>query len=208
MIFGSIFIIGCSLLSMLQTHQGFKGYLSFENMTKQHYWYIFGKIDIPNFTSKHLELDRANIDRDWIERAKKLPTSDYTYQKTLIYEMKEPLIVHEAEHVLSGFIVLDNLPTDEGMLEFVITSKTSDSTKSIVLMSETLSEYKCNYYNWSPVEISLGQAQNKFVKKSLYINLPRIRHTTDRMNFYFHSPEGVPLEVKSLKIIAHTIKRK
>lgn len=207
-IFGSVFIIGCSLLSMLQTHQGLKGYLSFENMTKQHYWYIFGKIDIPNFTFEHLELDRTNIDPSWIERSKNLPKSDYTYTKTQIFEMNEPIHVENIVHILSDFIVLDNLPTDEGMLEFVITSKTSDSTKRIVLMSETLSKYEWNYYNWSPVEISLGQAQNEFVTRSYFINLQRLRHSNDRINFYFQSLDGAPLEVESLKIIAHTLERK
>lgn len=204
---GYTFIIGCSLLSMLQTHQGLRGYLSFENMTKQHYWYIFGRIDIPDYDPKHLELNRGSIDPDWISRAKKLPSSDYTYKEKLIYETTEPIKVEAISHILLEFIVLDNLPSDEGMLEFVLTSKTSDSTKSVVLMSETLTEYKWNWYNWSPVEISLGQAQNKFVEQSLYINLQRMRHKKDRMNFYFINNEGVNLYVESLKIIAHTIER-
>lgn len=208
MICGSVFIIGCSLLSMLQTHQGLKGYLSFENMTKQHYWYIFGKTDIPNFTFKHLELDRGNINPDWVERAKKLPTSDYMYKESLVYQTTDPIKIEAVSHILSGFVVLDKVPSDEGMLEFVITSKTSDSTKSAILMSETLTNYKWNWYNWSPVEISLGQSQSEFVTRSLFINIQRLRHRKDEMNFYYNVPEGVSIDVKSLKIIAHTIERK
>lgn len=208
MICGSTFIIGCSLLSMLQTHQAFKGYLSFENMTKQHYWYIFGEINIPEYTSKHLEMNRGHIDPDWIARVKELPKSDYSFKETVVYEMVKPIKVETISNILTGFVVLDNLPSDEGMIEFVITSKTSDSTKSILLMSETLSEYRWNWYNWSPVEISLGQSESEFVTQSHFINIQRLRHKNDQMNFYFNTSEGATLEVQSLKIIAHTLERK
>lgn len=204
---GYTFLIFCCLLSILQTHQGFKGYLSYENMTKQHYWYIFGKIDIPNYTMDHQELNRGLVDPNWIEKAKRLPKSDYSYETTLVYELVEPVSVTNESLFLTDIVVLDKLPSDEGMFEIQISCKTQDSTKSAILMFETLTEYKWNWYNWSPVELSVGQAQNELVDQTHYINLQRMRHSIDKMNIYFNSPNDASIEVESLKIIAHTIVR-
>ncbi len=204
-IVGHTFIIGCSLLTMIQIHQGFKGYLSFDNMTKQHYWYIFGRINIPNYTGKHLEMNRGITDSTWIKRAQSFPSSDYSYSETLIYELAEPVSINKGSLFLTDYVVLDKLPTDEGMLRFDIVSKTSDSTKSAILMSEQFSVH--SWYNWSPVELSLGQNEKSYVKQTLYINLQGVRHREDKMHFYFVA-EDVSIDVESLKITAHTIERK
>ncbi len=204
-IVGYTFIIGCSLLTMIQIHQGFKGYLSFDNMTKQHYWYIFGRINIPNYTGKHLEMNRGITDPTWIQRVQSFPSSDYSYSETLIYELVEPVSINKGSLFLTDYVVLDKLPTDEGMLRFDIVSKTSDSTKSAILMSEQFSVH--SWYNWSPVELSIGQNEKGYVKQTLYINLQGVRHREDKMHFYFVAAD-VSIDVKSLKITAHTIERK
>ena len=203
---GYTFLIACSLLSMIQTHQGLKGYLSFENMTKQHYWYIFGQIDIPNYTGKHQEMNRGINDPTWIERAKSLSKQDYSYSEILVYDLVEPVTVENGSLFLTHLIVLDKLPSDEGMLRIDIELATSDSTKSAILMSETFSEF--NWYNWSPIELSIGQRQNQTQKQTHYINIQRLRHREDKMHFYFVASEGVKIDVETFTITAHTIDRK
>lgn len=203
---GYVFLMACSLLTVLQIHQGFKGYLSYENMTKQHYWYIFGRADIPNYTSKHQEMNRGITDPTWIDRAQALPKSDYSYSETLVYELVEPVNIENGSLFLTDYVVLDKLQSDEGMLRVEIVSKTSDSSKSAILMSELFSVH--SWYNWSPVELSIGQNEKHYVKQILYINIQRIRHRKDKMQFYFVASDGVSIDVESLKITAHTIERK
>ncbi len=205
-ILGYSFLVGVCMLNILQTYQGMKGYLSFDSMTKQHYWYIFGRTDIPNYTGIHLELNRGIVDPEWIERAKNLPSDDYTYKQKIIHESTEPLTIKEAV-TIKQLVVLDEVPSDEGMLEINIDYKTTDSTKSVILMFETLSEYKWNWYNWSPIELSKGQVQDSLLHNTYYVNIQRLRHDNDNMNIYFNSLEGGSIEVKGLKITAHTIER-
>ena len=92
------------------------------------------------------------------------------------------------------------------MLRIANEAKTRDSTNSVILMAETFSEY--NWYSWSPVEISVGFSQTEFTKQTNYINIQRLRHKKDKMQLYCLSDQQVPIEVRSLKITAHTIKRK
>lgn len=200
------FLIVCSLLAMLQTHQGMKGYLSYENMTKQHYWYIFGRTNIEPYSGKHLEMNRGAIDSTWISNAQRLPKPKYRYSETLIYSLEKPVTIPSGSLFLTDIVVLDKLPSDEGMLRIEIESSTSDSTKSALLMTETFSIH--NFYNWSPTEISIGQRQNQSKKETYYINLQRMRHREDKMHFYFVASEGVTIDVKSLRILGCTLKRK
>ncbi len=202
---GYTFLAGCSLLTTIQIHQGFKGYLSFENMTKQHYWYIFGKLNIEDYTGKHQEMDRAITDPTWIERAQALPKSDYTYNETLVYELVEPINIESGSIFLTDITVLDKIPSDEGVLNIELVSKTGDSTKSVILMAETFSEH--NWYNWSSVEVSIGHNQQTHEKQTHLINLQRLRHKKDKMQFYFHSDEQISIDILSLKITAHTLQR-
>lgn len=207
-ILGYTFLVAVCLLNMLQTHQGIKGYLSFDSMTKQHYWYIFGKTDIPDYTSIHLELNRGVLDPDWIARVKNLPASDYTLHETTVYNLSDTVSVGAGMTFLMDMVVLDELPSDEGMLEINIRCKTSDSTRSAILMFETLSQYKWNWYNWSPAELSLGQKQDTLMEQVHYINIPRMRHHNDKMNIYFNTFDVNPLEVEDLTIKAYTLERK
>jgi hypothetical protein len=103
-------------------------------------------------------------------------------------------------------VVLDRLPSDEGMLSVEIELNTSDSTKSAFLMTETFSGE--NWYNRSPVELSIGQKQDVYSKQVHHLSIQRLRHDYDKMQFYFVATEGITIDVKSLKIIAHTINRK
>lgn len=203
---GYLFLVLCSLLTSLQIHQSFKGYFSFENMTKQHYWYIFGQIDIPTYTDKHLEMNRGTIDPNWIQRSETLPTSDYKFSGTLIYELVEPITILSSALFLTDMVVLDKLPTDEGMLRIEMIAKTADSTKSAILMTETFTGER--WYNWSPVELSLGQKEGEFVAQTHYVNLQRMRHRTDKMQFYINAPDGAKIDISSLTITALTLTRK
>ncbi len=115
----------------------------------------------------------------------------------MIYELVEPVQIENGSLFLTDLVVLDRLPSDEGVLRIEIELKTSNSLKSAILMSETFSKY--NWYNWSPVELSIGQEQHRMTKQTHTINLQRMRHKADKMHFYFLASEGVIIDVKSLK---------
>lgn len=206
-VLGATFLISACLLNMLQTHQGMKGYLSFDSMTKQHYWYIFGKIDIPDYTGVHLELNRGVVDSAWIDRAKTLPNTNYSYTETLIYELVEPVRLDNNLLFLTDLVVLDKLPSDEAMLEIQVSCATGDSTQSALLMFETFTPESLHWYNWSPVELSLGRPQDTITQQTHYINVQRMRHRSDKLNIYLNSSNST-LEVQKLTITAHSLERK
>ena len=203
---GFTFIILCTLLNFIQTYQCTAGYLSYENMTKQHYWYIFGRPYIPDYTASNLELDRSYADSNWIIWTKTLPRSNYSNFEKVIYENHDPIVIEkEGVHFLH-LQVLKDLPSDEGMIRIELESKTSDSTKSVILMAETYG--LDNWYYWNPIDISTGQSKDRYTKNVYYLTIQRIRHFEDQMQFYIAPTEGVKLDVKSVKITAFVLVRK
>ncbi len=203
---GYFFIVCCIGLNFIQTHQCFVGYLSYENMTKEHYWYIFGRTHIPNYTASNLELDRSFVDPNWIIWTKTLSRSAYSNVEKVIYEKHDSVIVEKDGFHFLNFQVLKELPNDEGMIRIELESKTSDPTTSALLMVETYGSD--NWYYWNPIEISIGHPSENYTKNVYYLNIQHIRHFEDQMQFYIAPLEGVKLNLKSVKMTAFVLVRK
>ena len=204
---GSFFISGCIVLTILQSLQFEKGYLHHERMTKQHYWYIFGQTHMPDYSERHLELDRTQLDTNWVKQIRSLPTSQYEVQVRKIFSLEKSLKNEPFNDLTLGRLnLLELIPSDETLFEVKITAKTSDSTKYANLRMENVNRYSC--YGWNNFEISFGKSQNKYVTHIFKFNLANIRHNSDQMQMYLDIWENVTVDVKEMNITSYSLIRK
>jgi hypothetical protein len=202
-IIGILFTSSCIILNVVQSYQFYRGYVHLDRMTKNHYNYVFGRIDIPNYTEKHLEINRSNT--NWPSEV----TEDalYSMEEKRIFNLTSPLIVQPKHDLGIGRInLLEKLKTDETLLEVRITCKTSDSTKSSLLRLETISKYNC--YSWDNFEVSLGYPSNESYEVIYRFNLPPLRHQKDQLQIYLNNPNEVQIKIESLSIKGYSLIRK
>lgn len=200
-----VFLFGVTVLNILQSIQFRKGYLDHSRMSKQHYWYIFGKTDIQNYSGKLLEIDRS--DTNWINYAKDLPKNEFQLNEQIVFELKNPINTpFEIYQTIGRIPLLKKVQTDETLFEVDITVITPDSTKSALLRMETVSKYNC--YSWDGTEISLGKRQHQKQTIHFKFNLPYIRHKDDEMQMYIFSPDNVQVKILNMRIKGYSLLRK
>lgn len=201
----AFFLLAVSVLNIIQSAQVKTFHLSTYRMSKQHYWYIFGKLNINNYTNDRLEIDRS--DKNWPEhyREKGVPDGMEVMHKTIYRQKGELEAVIGSNLGIVHLELLKLVPSDETLLEVTFKTKTSDSSKSSVLKFETVSPYNC--YSWDSFEISQSFKQGEFVAHKYRFNLPYIRHKGDYMQIYINNEFGGNVVLKDLKIEAFTLKR-
>ena len=174
-------------------------------MSKQHYWYIFGKLNIDNYTADRLEVDRS--DTTWPDYYKEKGTpSGMRLMNKIIFKQKNSLVAEAGTNLnIVHLDLLSLVPSDETLLEVSFKTKASDSTKSSVLKFETVSPHNC--YSWDYFEVSQTFAQGEFVEHHYRFNLPYIRHKTDYMQIYVNNEMGGKVLLRDLNIRAYTLIR-
>ncbi len=202
-IIAGIFISLCILLNGIQSRQFEMAYLDSARMSKQHYWYIFGKLNIPDYSNIHLLIDREDL--DWTEQS--YPKDQYTIEAKTIFKLDQAMVSIPGEDLTIGRLnVFELLKTDETQLDVRIVVKTSDSTQSSLLRLETVSPYNC--YSWDHIEVSQGFSQTEFTELYLRFNLPDIRHAKDQIQMYLDNDAPVSVEIKEMEITAFSLIRK
>src|SRR5690606_2199475 len=81
------FAVLCLAFSLFQTFQIERYLIHYVRMSKQHYWYIFGKIDSADYTDIHLEIDRGNP--NWVERKEEYQNHGYKLDTHVIFDKPE-----------------------------------------------------------------------------------------------------------------------
>ncbi len=204
-IFIGAFATLCLALSLFQSYQFEKYLIHDSRMTKQHYWYMFGKIDAGNYTDIHLEIDRENP--NWVERKQEYIDHGYEFHTRVI--MDKPAVqtaVPYNDYRYDKITLLELVPNDETCFDVTFKIKTSDSTKSSIIRFETVSKFNC--YSWDNLEVSLNRPQGEFQTYTMRFNLKHIRHSIDQMQIYIDNEEDVEVQIKDLKITATTLIRK
>lgn len=200
-----IFSFACLALNFIQSAQMEKGYLHTERMSKEHYWYIFGRLDIPEYNESRLLIDRSHF--WWIGLQKKFPSKHRKVYIREIYNLGHSLKAEPTKDLTIGRInILDLAKTDETMFEVHMTVKTSNNKLSSLLRMEAVSHF--NVYGWKHFEVSQGTSETEFVELIFIFNLPDVRHTNDEMQIYLDNDANVSIEIKEFKIIAHSLIRK
>lgn len=201
----SIFSILCVSLNLFQSRQMELGYVHPERMTGEHYWYIFGKLDIPKYDQSRLLIDKTNL--GWIAIQKKFPSKNRSIVTKEIWKLEKPMQSNPTNDLTIGRInILDLAETDETMFEVRIKVKTSNNNLSSILRLESVSPF--NVYSWHTLEVSKDLSESEFTALTLKFNLPEIRHDDDEMQIYLDNDANVSVEIQDMKIIAHSLIRK
>ena len=201
----SVFISLSVWMNILQSNQYYLGFLHPDRMTKAHYWYIFGKTDIPNYTMEFLELDRT--DKDWIDHPEQFSNDIYQIDSTHLFTLKTPFVSKkDLATTIGNFKPMHEMSTDESLIEVSIASKTNDSTRSVTLQMETCSIYNC--YNWQTLEVSLGLSQDTFTTQNYRFNLVKIRHKDDYIQMYLVVNDSTQIEIKDFNVKGYSLIRK
>jgi len=200
-----LFVLISTLLNILQSYQYRKGYIDFSRMTKQHYFYVFGKTSIPNYHRGFLEMNRGDI--HWIENAKKLNYSGYEFEDVLLFESKVPVISSNVDEVpITKIKINELLPSDESLIKIRVRSKTSNSEIKCRLWFQLESRY--NNYSWNALEISFQKTENEEIESSLEFNLAPVRHNNDVLRVYLEACKGGEVQIDEINIEATSLRRK
>lgn len=173
-------------------------------MTKEHYWYIFGKTSISEYHTDYLLLSRADL--DWPERLASKDYKEYTIIKDTILDIDISKSTIPGEYLdIYKFELYDKIQTYESQLEVILEAKTTDNTKSSFLRMEA---YGKSNYMWNTFDISKDLTKNDSLELLTYqFNLDWIRHKNDGLQIYLHNPEDVEVELERMVIIARSLLR-
>lgn len=198
------FIILCIMLSLFQSFQLNEYIIHPERMTKEHYWYVFGKINIKDFNWQRLEIDRNNT--DWINQLDEFKKCGIGHEKKTICQFKKPMIALPKKDLsISTFRINDKIKNDETCFIVTFKAMTSDSTLSSLLKMETVSKYNC--YSWDNTEISANNKQNVYTEFTYKFSLRKLRHSNDKMQIYIDNDNNTEIKIKDFKVEAITLIR-
>ena len=191
-------------LNLFQSHQVELGLISGDRMTKEHYWYIFGKTSISEYHADYLLLSRGDL--DWPERLASKDYKEYTIIKDTILDIDISKSTIPGEYLdIYKFELYDKIQTYESQLEVILEAKTTDNTKSSFLRMEA---YGKSNYMWNTFDISKDLTKNDSLELLTYrFNLDWIRHKNDGLQIYVHNPEEVEVQLERMVIIARSLLR-
>lgn len=198
-----VFVVFTMTLSIFQSEQFSIGYLHPDRMTKAHYWYIFGKLSMPDYQVNRLEIDRS--DPEWPLKIQaealhfgRVETSDFSQAGRVKAPGKTNTLVDKRSY-------FPKLKTDETLLEAQVIYRNNDSLNPGAINFETFSKY--NTYNWKTYTLvskkRVGELDTLYIK----FNMPIVNHSDDMIQVYVSNPSEKEIVVESLKMRAHSLIR-
>jgi hypothetical protein len=198
-----VFVFFTFALSLFQSHQFSIGYLHPDRMTKEHYWYIFGKLSIPNYQMYRLEIDRSNT--NWVEELKASKIHVGEIEEVNFCQVKHVNAPEKTSALIEKRPYYPKLKTDETLFEAQVIYQTNDSLNLATIHFESFSKF--NVYSWNEYSLitqkSVGSVDTLLVK----FNLPRINHRADKIQVYVVNSGTKKLTIQSLKIKAFSLIR-
>ena len=199
---GSIFSVGFIYLNALQSYQYYKGIISLSTMTKDHYWYVFGKWEMPKIDRSTLELNRENT--NWPSTL--LDGNSLAAQKGYTIHKQENIISvsslsfsEEEEYIGIYENRLDKLfSTDETLLEitFDVDFSKQKGELFIVLRLDNTTHYFVEY---------IPAHGDSIVQHR--VNLPAVRRMSDKMNLFIWNLGGNSGRLKSFNLSSTSLVR-
>ena len=201
---GTIAVL-CLALNQFQSEQMRLGILDGSRMTKEHYWFTFGRLNPDEIHHRYLMIDRGNT--NWPEHLSKHKNLPFEIKERNVYASDVLISVPANETAAIGKAHLyKTFETDETRVEVPLQFTTTDSTQSAVLRMECVSKYNC--YSWDNIELSFGRRQGIDHYDTLRFNLPDFRHDADSMQIYIMNMGNAQVELKSFEINATSLIRK
>ena len=198
-----VFVVCTLALSVFQSEQFSIGYLHPDRMTKAHYWYIFGKLSMPDYQVNRLEIDRSNT--TWPEKIQPEKLGFGKLEQLLFCEVDNRKAPAGTSTLLVKKPYFPTLKTDETRFEAEIIYQNQDSLLPGTIKFEAFSKY--NTYDWKfyslPTQKRAGETDTLLVR----FNLPRINHAKDKIQVYIENPGKKDIIVRKLKIKALSLIR-
>lgn len=200
---GSLLSVGLIYLSSLQSYQYYKGIISLSTMTKDHYWYIFGRWNIPNIDNSTLELNRENT--NWpstlLEGNSLAAQKGYTIHKQEnIISVSSLSFSEEEEYVGIYENRLDKLfSTDETLLEFTFDVDFSNQKGELFIVLR-LGNKDFYFVEYIPVEEGQTTIQHR-------VNLPIVQRMSDTMKLFVWNLGGNSGEVNNFRVSGKSLIR-
>jgi len=198
----SVFIMACCWLNFIQIEQYHKTYLHTSRMSKQQYWYIFGRTEIPNYSDYRLEIERTNL--NWRENSNYKNDPNFEIKKKVVFEKKG--ILEFRQGIIIGEFGLKQLPSDETLFEVSFKCKSTDSLINAEFRMEQTGYF--NTYSWSSIQVSHNLPQNTWNEFSYNMNQSYLRHSGDFMQLYTTLEGNGSIQISNLKVVAYSLVRK
>jgi len=199
----TILFIGLLILNIIQSKQYLSGYIPHESMTKDHYWYIFGRLNIDNFDNSLQEIDREDL--KWPEKIKDPKSLAFkkgykTVWKAIAKWEKIDVSGNDEFKNLKVFN-LNEFPTDEVQINVNYGIGNFQAIKPVYL-TLVIEEKSGSVYMYESIDINKGDSIG-----TVAFNLPVIRHNSDILKIYLWNPDLVSGEIKKISINAVYLKR-
>jgi len=191
-------------LSIFQSEQFTIGYLHTDRMTKAHYWYIFGKLSMPDYQPDRLEMDRA--DSSWLDNVRADELGFGKIEQIDFCEVYNKRIGGDKRILLAKKPYFPTLKTDETVLEVQVIYQNKDSLNPATIHLEAFSKY--NTYNWKIYSLVTQKKRGSSDTLNVRFNLPIINHKDDKIQVYVVNPGKKEVIIHSLKIKALSLIRK
>lgn len=193
------------ILNLLQTTQFFRGIIPLDRMSKDHYLYIFGKLNFINYDESLMEIDRKDL--EWPKKI--MDKNSLAFKKG--YRLGESRKVifpsgidFKQEEEFKGdqrIKVFDFIPTDEAQIEVKFHSQLEkDSTP--VLLTLVIEKKNGTPYHFEYMELNQKDQQTVRI-----FNVPAIRHKSDIIKIYLWNPNKNKGKVSSIRLKAIYLKR-
>lgn len=199
-----IFLAFTMGLSVVQSEQFSVGYLHTDRMTKAHYWYIFGKLTIPDYRMDRLEIDRENL--NWPYEIRKSGLDFARIEEQIFCDVPATKVGGKESVLIDKRAFFPVLKTDETLFDVQIVYQNNDSLNPGTIYFETFSKY--NVYNWKNQVLSTQKKTGSIDTLNFQFNLPIINHKDDKLQVYVVNPSEKEVIVRSFKIRALSLIRK
>lgn len=199
-----LFLVLTTGLSLFQSKQFTQGLLHPDRMTREQYWYIFGKLYIPDYNSNRLEIDRGNL--NWVEEFRKAKPGFAHVEEQVFSETRQHKVAGKTSFLIEKKAFFPSLKTDETLLDVEVIYQNNDSLRPGSIYFETFSKY--SVYGWNNGVLSTQKKAGSTDTLHLRFNLPVIHHKDDKLQVYVVNPSDKEMLIhsvtmKALSLIRH-----
>jgi len=187
-------------LNAFQSLQYFRGIIDNGRMTKDHYWYVFGKLHFKKYDTSLLEIDREDI--DWDKKVF-LPNTNaaklgYKMRTKRLFQLPSKVKFDQSTQFVDIWQckILDLITTDEGKIRVQLKMDRKIDVGKVFLVFKIIDREKIYFERYMDLNSEIFE-----------FNLPIIRHEQDHMSVFIFNPNRKYGSIDSIQISTVFIER-